>query len=144
MSENLPTDGRAAASCMIAAMFVVGYIDNFIVLLAETVSIWQFQALRAAIALPLILGLSAFGAGSILPKRFWAVLLRSLFLTISMLFYFGSLALWLLCQWRRPWLGFLLRPFFIADHRIGVGGKDRTDTCDCGFFGLFGYSIGAQ
>ena len=84
MSENLPSNGRAAASCMIAAMFVVGCIDNFIVFIAETVSIWQFQALRAAIALPLILGLSAFGAGSILPKRFWAVLLRSLFLTISM------------------------------------------------------------
>ena len=111
MRENLPSNGRAAASCMIAAMFVVGCIDNFIVFIAETVSIWQFQALRAAIALPLILGLSAFGAGSILPKRFWA-------------FYFAH--------------------FRIADHRIGVGGKDRTDTRDCGFFGLFGYFIGAQ
>ena len=39
---------------------------------------------------------------------------------------------------------FYFAHFCIADHRICVGGKDRTDTRDCGFFGLFGYSIGAQ
>ncbi len=41
-------------------------------------------------------------------------------------------------------VGLLPRPFFIADHRIRVGGKDRTDTRDCCFFGIFWHSIGAQ
>ena len=137
MSENLPSNGRAAASCMIAAMFVVGCIDNFIVFIAETVSIWQFQALRAAIALPLILGLSAFGAGSILPKRFWAVLLRSLFLTISMLFYFGSLAFMPMAQ---ALAGLFTSPIFVLLITALVLGEKigpiRVIAVSLGFLGI--------
>ena len=54
MDKNFAVNDRGAAICMIAAMFILGFTDNFIVFISEVISLWQFQMLRAAIALPLI------------------------------------------------------------------------------------------
>ncbi|MGV6802682.1 MAG: DMT family transporter [Ruegeria sp.] len=82
-----------ASVLMIAAMAIIGVVDNFVIRLAETIGLWQFHLSRALMMLPLILGLSLLGFGSLRPRRFVAVLVRSVFITLAMLFYFGSLAL---------------------------------------------------
>ena len=63
----------AAALCMIGAMVLLGFVDNFVATVAEEISIWQFLAVRASMAIPLICLMSMMGLGTMRPKRFWAV-----------------------------------------------------------------------
>jgi len=92
MNNNFPVNDRGAAISMIGAMLVLGFTDNFIVFIAEVVSLWQFQIIRAIIALPLIACIAYFWKIKIWPKKNRAVAFRSLLLTIAMIFYFWSLA----------------------------------------------------
>ena len=110
MDKAIIINDRGAAISMVAGMLVVGFIDNFIVFISETVGLWQFQITRAAIALPLIVLLAWFGAQTLRPKRLWAVALRSAFLAIAMLFYFWSLALIPMAQ---ALAGLFTSPIFI-------------------------------
>ena len=98
MQGNLSTNGRASALTMIAAMAVIGIIDNYISRIAEFLSIWQFLAVRAVFAIPFVALLSFFGVGSLQPKRLWAVFVRSLLIAMAMLFYFSSLSLLSMAQ----------------------------------------------
>jgi drug/metabolite transporter (DMT)-like permease len=92
MTQNLAINGRSAATTMVAAMAVIGVIDNYIAVISRDVSIWQYMLVRGAIALPIIVVLSFLGLGTMRPIRTWAVGPRSLLIAISMLFYFGSLS----------------------------------------------------
>ena len=69
MNKVLPVNDRGAAISMVAGMLVVGFIDNFIVFISETIGLWQFQITRAAIALPLVFLLAWFGAQTLRPNR---------------------------------------------------------------------------
>lgn len=101
---------RAAALTMMAAMLVIGCIDNFISLIAIDSGLWQFQILRSAMGLPLIILASVFGFGTLWALRLWAVALRSFFVAFAMLFYFGSLAFMPLAQ---ALAGLFTSPIFI-------------------------------
>ncbi|MEX0350335.1 MAG: DMT family transporter [Paracoccaceae bacterium] len=81
----------SAAMLMIAAMAIIGVIDNYIVVLAEFIGLWQFHVTRTLVALPLIAGLSLLGLGGLRPLRYWAVLLRAILLATAMMFYFAAL-----------------------------------------------------
>lgn len=83
---------REAATFMVIAMLIIGLIDNYVALIADDISLWQFQFLRGCMAAPLLGVLAFFGLGSLRPIRLWAVLLRNGFIALGMLFYFGSLA----------------------------------------------------
>ena len=48
--------------------------------------------MRAGLALPILIIISAFGMVRLRPVRWWAVYFRSFLTALSMLFYFGSLA----------------------------------------------------
>ena len=86
------TKPLAAAASILIAMAVIGLIDNFVVVIAQSGGLWQFHAIRTAMAFPLILALAGLGAGSIRPRRLRAVAGRSFFVSASMVLYFGSLA----------------------------------------------------
>ena len=101
---------RAAALTMMAAMLVIGCIDNFISLIAINSGLWQFQVLRSAMGLPLIILASFLGFGTLWALRLWAVALRSFFVAFAMLFYFGSLAFMPLAQ---ALAGLFTSPIFI-------------------------------
>ena len=101
---------RAAALTMLAAMLVIGCIDNFISLIARDAGLWQFQVLRSAMGLPLIILASFLGFGTLWALRLWAVALRSFFVAFAMLFYFGSLAFMPLAQ---ALAGLFTSPIFI-------------------------------
>ena len=40
------------AALIIAGMAVIGFIDNFVWLIAAEISVWQFHLLRSALVLP--------------------------------------------------------------------------------------------
>lgn len=111
MKEADDTSGLVPALLMIAAMAIIGVIDNFIVRLAEEIGLWQFHATRALLALPMVAGLSLLGLGRIRPSRLWAVTLRSLLVAFAMLFYFAALALIPVAQ---AMAGLFTSPIFIV------------------------------
>ena len=74
------------------AMACVGFVDNFIRVIAEDVGLWQFHAFRSAMALALILVTAPFLGLKVWPLKPGAVLWRTFLNTTSMLCYFGALA----------------------------------------------------
>ena len=91
MSDISRNDPRAAGLAMLVSMLIIGLIDNFVVVIAEHTSLWQFLSVRATMTIPFIALLSLFGFGSMRFKSFWRVAVRSGFLAIGMFFYFGAL-----------------------------------------------------
>lgn len=95
---------------MLIAMLIIGLIDNYVALIAQDVSLWQFQFLRASMALPLLGLVALFGFGTLRPIRLWAILLRNGFIAVGMLFYFGALAFMPIAQ---ALAGLFTAPIFV-------------------------------
>jgi len=92
MTTRINTSGLAALS-VLAGMFTLGLTDNFLKFVTETSSLAQFHFLRGGMALVMIFVAGLFGIGIIRPKRPIAVLARSVLVTLSMIIYFGCLAI---------------------------------------------------
>ncbi|MEP3945181.1 DMT family transporter [Ascidiaceihabitans sp.] len=105
-----PTKPLAAAGCMIGAMALLGFVDNYVATIALEISVWQFLSVRAVMAVSLIAALSMLGLGSIWPRRWWAVGLRSMLVAVGMLLYFGSLAFMPIAQ---SLAGLFTAPIFV-------------------------------
>jgi drug/metabolite transporter (DMT)-like permease len=86
-------DGVAYGAAMIlGGMAVLGVTDNLVRLIAGDASLWQFHAMRSAMALPLLaLGAAVLGL-SLRPRSWRAVAARSAIQTAAMFVYFGALA----------------------------------------------------
>ncbi|GGX52203.1 membrane protein [Tateyamaria omphalii] len=82
----------AAALNMVGAMCVIGAIDIYVAVIAQTISVWQFLIMRLLLAAPIVFALSALGFGTLRPRRFGAVAFRSTLIAIGMFCYFGALA----------------------------------------------------
>ncbi|WP_299691544.1 DMT family transporter [uncultured Tateyamaria sp.] len=82
----------AAALNMVGAMCVIGAIDIYVAVIAQTLSVWQFLIVRLALAAPIVLALSAMGFGTVRPRRVRAVAVRSVLIATGMFCYFGALA----------------------------------------------------
>lgn len=115
---------KQAASYMLISMFIIGWIDNYVALLAEDVSLWQFQLFRALMAVPILICVATLGFGDIRPKRLWAVVLRNGFIACGMLFYFGALAFMPIAQ---ALAGLFTAPIFVLlisvlifDEKVGA------------------------
>ena len=89
MDTHRPT---AAALNMVGAMAVIGAIDIYVVVIAQTISLWQFLVMRLLLAAPVVLALSAIGLGTVRPRRVKAVAFRSTLIATGMFCYFGALA----------------------------------------------------
>ncbi|MEL7180880.1 MAG: DMT family transporter [Pseudomonadota bacterium] len=100
-----------AALTILAGMAVLGLSDNFILYITDASSLWQFHLLRSIVALAVILGVAAMGLGVIRPKRFGAVAARSGIQGVSMLIYFGCLAI---LPVGLVVAGFFTAPLFVA------------------------------
>ncbi|MEM9032075.1 MAG: DMT family transporter [Pseudomonadota bacterium] len=81
-----------AAILILGAMAVIGLVDNFVVIIAETHGLWQFHILRTSFALPMIWVISRVGVGTLRPVSWRATAWRSGFVSASMVLYFGCLA----------------------------------------------------
>lgn len=89
MNPNRPF---AAAGFVLLAMLLIGFIDNYVVIIAAEAGLWQFHFTRTLMVLPMILGLAALGFGALRPRRLGAVAARSFFVSTAMVIYFGALA----------------------------------------------------
>lgn len=79
------------AGLMLAGMAIIGLIDNYVVEIAKDAGLWQFHLIRALFAIPMLIGAGLLLKQALLPKRWWAVALRSFCLAAAMLLYFGSI-----------------------------------------------------
>ena len=141
---DIQTRPMAAALCMIGAMVLLGFVDNFVATVAEEISIWQFLAVRASMAIPLICLMSMMGLGTMRPKRFWAVAVRSLLTATGLMLYFGSLAFMPIAQslaglFTSP-IFVLLISAFVLKQTIG---KWRVIAVAVGFSGIL-FVLGVQ
>jgi drug/metabolite transporter (DMT)-like permease len=81
-----------AAGLVLVYSMVIGFTDNFVRVIAADIGLWQFHAMRSAMALPMLaLAAPLFGL-SLRPKRWGGVVARSLVHGTAMVFYFGCLA----------------------------------------------------
>ena len=92
MDSSLAYRPAAAALSMVCAMCVIGAIDIYVAVIAQTISVWQFLIMRLVLAAPVVLALSALGFGTVRPRRFGAVAVRSSLIATGMFCYFGALA----------------------------------------------------
>lgn len=127
----------AAALAMVVAMAVIGFVDTFIALIAETVGLWQFHAMRSALMMPLLAMMPMLGLGNLWPNRWRRVLARSVVLSLSMMLYFGALGLMPVAQ---ALAGMFTSPLFVLlinvvvmGQRIGVW---RGGAVVLGFVGI--------
>lgn len=90
---SAPVNNRpvAAAISMLCAMSLIGLIDNFVAVISQNVSLWQFHVMRSFFMAPLLILMVFFGFGRLRPLRWLPVIARSVVITISMMLYFGSL-----------------------------------------------------
>lgn len=88
-----PVNNRpmVAVISMLCAMSLIGLIDNFVAVISQNVSLWQFHAMRSFFMAPLLILMVYFGFGRLRPLRWGQVIARSVVITISMMLYFGSL-----------------------------------------------------
>lgn len=77
---------------MVGSMAIIGVIDIYVAVIAETISVWQFLISRMVLAVPLVVLLSVCGLGTLRPKRLGAVAFRSALIATGMFCYFGALA----------------------------------------------------
>lgn len=91
MSETGNRTLAAAVAVMIYAS-LIGFTDNFVRVIQEDGGLWQFHALRAAMALPMLVLASALLGFRLRPRRPAAVFARSAIHGAAMVIYFGALA----------------------------------------------------
>jgi drug/metabolite transporter (DMT)-like permease len=134
MAKLTPT--AQGAVLIVAGTVVIGFIDNFVRVIAAEVSVWQFHVLRSAIGLPL-LALAAAAGLRLRPRRPGLVALRSGVQAAAMLLYFGALPFMPIAQ---VGAGLFTAPLFVLlfsaalfGHRIG---PRRTLAVAVGFAGV--------
>ncbi|SHK07137.1 EamA-like transporter family protein [Shimia gijangensis] len=91
MTASVNNRPMVAAVSMMSAMATVGFIDNFVSVIAEEISLWQFQVMRSTFMAPLLVGMAAIGLGRLRPIRWLPVLARATMITVAMMLYFASL-----------------------------------------------------
>lgn len=90
------TDGKnrtlAAALAVVIYATLIGYTDNYVRVIAEDAGLWQFHAVRTAMAIGLLLVLMVPMRLRLRPVRPRAVFARSFIHGTAMVIYFGALA----------------------------------------------------
>jgi len=120
-----PNRTLAAAGAIVIYAVLIGYIDNYVRVIAEGTGLWQFQAMRSAMvlvivaavmALPFVPRLKVVAPG--------AVLARAVVQSVALFIYFGSLGFLSVAQ---AAAGLFTAPIFVLligrlvyGHRIGA------------------------
>lgn len=102
-----------AAMLMVGALSLLALQDSLVKLTSGEVSLWQFQLLRSASNLIMLLALSRilWGTSAMVPKRLWAVALRSIFMIGAMICFFSGIPFLALSEIAA---GLYVFPLFVA------------------------------
>ena len=123
---------------MVGSLFMLAFQDSLVKLISTDVSLWQYQFLRAAFNLVLLVVMTRlfWGTEGLRPKRLWAVALRSLLLGAAMTLFFGGIPFLSLANVAA---GLYVFPLFVALLSGAVLGERvgprRVVAIICGFTG---------
>ncbi len=92
MTTERPSHTLYGSLMIVGSMAIFGLVDNFIRIIAEDGGLWQFYLIRALMACAMIAGYCLYRKQKMLPKRAWAVALRSILVSGAILIYFCSLS----------------------------------------------------
>ncbi|MCY4180563.1 MAG: DMT family transporter [Litoreibacter sp.] len=81
-----------AALFAVAGMALLGFIDNFVKLMAADIGLWQFHFARSAMVLGVFVPIALVLGWRVRPLRAGAVVFRSFFTATAMVFYFAAVA----------------------------------------------------
>ena len=87
------TEVLGAAALIAAAMATIALIDNGVRYVTPEMGLWQFQVIRGLICCACVAGLAAALHWRLRPVSLWRVALRSAVASLSVVLYFGALAL---------------------------------------------------
>lgn len=115
MASRFGFPGRVPESIQGGAMLalglsVFGVTDNLTPLVADTVGVGQFHASRSLLAVAMLIVAARLTKSSVLPRLWWAVSLRTLLITASMMLYFGVLPMMPLAE---AGAGLFTSPIFV-------------------------------
>jgi drug/metabolite transporter (DMT)-like permease len=82
----------AALGMILVYAVIIGFADNYVRVVAAEAGLWQFHAMRSAMALPYIAGFTVIMGHRLRPVSWRAVVARSAIHGTAMLVYFGALA----------------------------------------------------
>lgn len=88
--NNMPPSLKGGV-LLVSGLGMFGITDNLVLLVSDQVSVGQFHFSRSLLAAGLVLLLARYLQTSIQPQRWWAVLLRTTFIALSMMLYFSVL-----------------------------------------------------
>lgn len=133
----LSTPTARGAASILFGMVLLGFTDNFVRVIAAESGLWQFHALRSALAVPLMVVAALILGMPLRPRRWKAVAVRSGVQGASMLIYFGALAFMPIAQVAA---GLFTAPIFVLlfaavffGQRIG---PRRLAAVGIGFLGI--------
>jgi drug/metabolite transporter (DMT)-like permease len=117
--------GAVAAVLVVAAQGLFALTDSFAPLVANDMSIWQFQAIRAALMLPVALAVAVmFGSWQrILPRAPWPVALRTILSVFALGAYFAVLPV---LPFGQAAAGFFTTPIWVVIY-LSLSGGDAPD-----------------
>jgi drug/metabolite transporter (DMT)-like permease len=137
MTDLRSSQPVTAALAALGGMFVLGFTDNLVRIVAAEAGLWQFHAFRSAMVLAALLAYAAIGGGGLRARRPAAVAGRSLAMGLSMAAYFASLGV---LPIGIAVAGFFTAPIFVLilsalvlGHRVGVW---RWSAAAAGFAGV--------
>lgn len=90
-TETTPSRPLFAAGCITLGMAAVALVDQFVAILKEGGSVWQFMFLRGIIMMAILFGFAWLRKLPFQPQNMGAVLFRSVTMTIGLAIYFGAL-----------------------------------------------------
>lgn len=114
--------GTAAAVLVVSAQGLFALTDSFAPIVADDMSIWQFQATRAALMLPVAFAVAVmFGSWQrILPKRPTPVALRTILNVLALGAYFAVLPV---LPFGQAAAGFFTTPIWVVIYLSLTGGS---------------------
>lgn len=122
---------------ILMAMALMGLVDNFVVVIAETTGLWQFQVIRSCIALALLAGVARLAGWRLRPVSAARVAARSAVLSAGLMIYFAALAVLPIAQ---AVAGLFTAPLFILLISMGLYGERvgavRLAAVAAGFIGV--------
>ena len=136
--------GAVAAFLVVAAQGLFALTDSFAPFVADDMSIWQFQAIRAALMLPVALAVAVmFGSWQrILPRAAGPVALRTTLSVIAIGSYFAVLPV---LPFGQAAAGFFTTPIWVVVYLgfTGGGAPDRRTIATVGLgFGGAALAVG--
>lgn len=111
-SKFLPSKGTyQAAAYAFVGMALLGFIDNFVKVVAQEIGLWQFHFSRSVMVLSVLLPVALALGWRLRPENLGGVALRSLCVATSMILYFGSVAVLPIAQ---VGAGLFTAPIFVV------------------------------